>query len=354
VDPVFDQIHQYDLYRYGFGVAVASLSLIVVVLILLGLGLGVVGWKPKKQPFDRTAVSHCGGRFLLIAVGVAFVFGCLVMVMSAVGFFFGSNAQKVCQSLEGPQYEAFENVVDNQELWGGSVLGAVVFRDPRETLSLSQLLRNCENDYALYKAMNLSFLFDIRNDIINFTEVTESLAGEILAAAGSVQLSSDNFFSSDALRGLTDLSRHFSSLNIQSLEEDLSSSRPAVGFNAGEVVGSLSVYRDSTGNATTRDQVDQLISEIQAVSTLAGEIDNLTATLLQDAMALNAAVTTTAALVEQATAIIAYISGDGLALVLNNTSTETFTEIAGYIDGFIEYLADGVRLGNNTICLALP
>ena len=41
---------------------------------------------------------------------MAFVFGCLVMIMAAFGFFFGSNAQKVCQSLEGPHYEGFENV----------------------------------------------------------------------------------------------------------------------------------------------------------------------------------------------------------------------------------------------------
>ena len=44
------------------------------------------------------------------AVGVAFVFGCLVMILAAFGFFFGSNAQKVCQALEGPHYEGFENV----------------------------------------------------------------------------------------------------------------------------------------------------------------------------------------------------------------------------------------------------
>ena len=44
------------------------------------------------------------------AVGVAFVFGAMVMILSALGFFFGSNAQKLCQSLEGPEYEGFANV----------------------------------------------------------------------------------------------------------------------------------------------------------------------------------------------------------------------------------------------------
>lgn len=47
---------------------------------------------------------HCS------AVGVAYLFGFLVLVLAAVGFFFGSNAQKVCQSLEGPEYEGFANV----------------------------------------------------------------------------------------------------------------------------------------------------------------------------------------------------------------------------------------------------
>ena len=57
--------HTYSL-RYSFGVGVACLSLVVVILVLVGMVLGVVGWRPKKQPFDRTRVSHCGGRFLLV------------------------------------------------------------------------------------------------------------------------------------------------------------------------------------------------------------------------------------------------------------------------------------------------
>ena len=33
--------------------------------------------------------------------------------------------------------------------------------------------RNCEDNDAIYKAMNLTNLFDIHNDIINFTEVSK-------------------------------------------------------------------------------------------------------------------------------------------------------------------------------------
>jgi hypothetical protein len=110
IDQAFDEIKKLDAFRYGFGVAVSSLSLVIVVLVLLGLLLGVLGWRPKKQPDTRTTLSHCGGKVLIVAVGVTYLFGAMVMVLSAFGFFFGSNAQKVCQSLEGPEYEGFANV----------------------------------------------------------------------------------------------------------------------------------------------------------------------------------------------------------------------------------------------------
>ena len=51
------------------------------------------------------------------AVGVSYMFGFLVLVLSAVGFFFGSNAQKVCQSLQGPDYEGFTNVRSLSQLY---------------------------------------------------------------------------------------------------------------------------------------------------------------------------------------------------------------------------------------------
>ena len=47
---------------------------------------------------------HCSG------VGLTFLFGFLLLVFSAIVFFFGANAQKVCQALEGPEYPLFSEV----------------------------------------------------------------------------------------------------------------------------------------------------------------------------------------------------------------------------------------------------
>lgn len=346
VDQGFQDIRQYDSYRYGFGVAVCCLSMMVVILVLLGLLLGVIGWRRGRVPYDRTTISHCGGRFLLIAVGGAYLFGCMVMVLSGVGFFFGFNAQKVCQSLEGPEYEGFVNIVDNQELWGGSLLGKALFDDPQKTLSLSQLLRNCEDNYALYKAMNLSFLFDIHTDIINFTEVKEVLNKEIYLAAESIQFSSDSFFSSTGLQTLKDFNNDIGNIDFDAFLVEA----PILGFNVSAVVHNLTVY-NATVNETVQPEVNQLISDILEVSWMAQHIDAKADSLMENVTSLQTLVTTSSMLVTQATEIMEYITGEDLVQVLNNAGNSTFTRIAQYIDDFIQDLTDGL---NNNIGRCRP
>ena len=140
--------------------------------------------RQDKKPYERTRVSHCGGIFLLVAVGLTFAFGLLLLVLATIGFFFGANAQKVCQSLEAPDYLAFTNIVDNTELWGGSLLGVLIFQrtgisnNPTPALFISEALRSCQANEALYSSFNLSNLLpsgSIQREVenrVNFTEVS--------------------------------------------------------------------------------------------------------------------------------------------------------------------------------------
>lgn len=41
---------------------------------------------------------------------VTFVFGFILLILCAIFFFFGSNAQKLCQAVEAPNYPVFEQV----------------------------------------------------------------------------------------------------------------------------------------------------------------------------------------------------------------------------------------------------
>ena len=53
----------------------------------------------------------------------------------------------------------------------GEMLFKPIFSYQMYALHPNLHYRNCEDDIALYRAMNLSFLFDIHTDIIDFSEV---------------------------------------------------------------------------------------------------------------------------------------------------------------------------------------
>ena len=67
-------------------------------------------------------------------MGFTFVFGLLLLVLAVIGFFFGANAQKVCQSLEAPDYLAFTNVSMVGGEWREGVEGESGRREWKERI----------------------------------------------------------------------------------------------------------------------------------------------------------------------------------------------------------------------------
>ena len=47
------------------------------------------------------------------AVGLMFLFGFLLLILSAIMFFFGANAVKSCNAIEFPNYELYVRVCDS-------------------------------------------------------------------------------------------------------------------------------------------------------------------------------------------------------------------------------------------------
>ncbi len=68
VNRCFDDLREYDVYRYAFGVIICCLALIVVILVVVGIVLGMIGFRRDRESFDRTGVSHCGGILLIMYV----------------------------------------------------------------------------------------------------------------------------------------------------------------------------------------------------------------------------------------------------------------------------------------------
>jgi hypothetical protein len=262
----FERLQEYDVYRYAFGVIVCCLALTTVVLTLVGMILGVAGWRKDRSPDSRTRPSHCGGIVLLVDVGLTFLFAFVLLILASLAFFFGSNMQKICQAIEPPEYELYTRVVDNRELWGGSLLGEALLGEGRN-LSLSGALRACEANEALYTAFNLQSLFDVRDRILNTSEIFDDLQQQIDDTINSFNYTSDSFLDNATQTALNDFtSASVDSINITAFRETLSTD--TLGFNLTETIATLMQLRDTfdaAGAATLVTQTDGIISDLVTI-----------------------------------------------------------------------------------------
>lgn len=272
VDQGFEMVQEYDIYRYVVGYAVASLACITVVLVLIGITLGLVGFRRDYRPYQRTWISHCGGIFLLIAVAFAMFVSALLFFVSAASFFFAVNAQNVCEGLEGPEYDGIVNVVDDTELWGGSLLGSFLFNDSNEVFSLSQALENCEEDIAMYTAFNMSSAFPPSLRVREFADETSS----------EVTMSSD-----ETLETFDYTSDDFLSQDVEDIVQNLEDVNAMIGpnppqvltleFNITEAIENLmtvqTMLTNYSGDTGLANQTEEIIGQLNALSANISDIE---------------------------------------------------------------------------------
>ncbi len=51
-------------------------------------------------------------NYIYRGIGTAFLFGFFLLLLSAIFFFFGANSLKICQAVQGPDYELFAQVIN--------------------------------------------------------------------------------------------------------------------------------------------------------------------------------------------------------------------------------------------------
>jgi hypothetical protein len=166
-----------------------------------------------------------------------FLFGFVLLILSCLAFFFGANMQKICQAIEPSEYELFDRIVDNQEVWEGSLLGETVLGSG-EILSLSDALRSCENNEALYTAFNLSSLFDVRMEVLNTTETFSELEQQLNDTIDSFDYTSDSFLDNSTRSALNDFTAaSVESINITAFTDTLAND--VLSFNLTVIIDTL-------------------------------------------------------------------------------------------------------------------
>ena len=74
---------------------------IVLGLNLVGIFLGFCGYKREATPTNRGGASNLGGLCLMASVGISFLTGWVLMLLTSATFTIGGHAERyMCQTLE--------------------------------------------------------------------------------------------------------------------------------------------------------------------------------------------------------------------------------------------------------------
>uniref|UniRef100_A0A8C5UAQ8 Prominin 2 n=1 Tax=Malurus cyaneus samueli TaxID=2593467 RepID=A0A8C5UAQ8_9PASS len=85
--------------RWIAGMVLCSIILLILACNVMGMALGVYGLSKRKDPSDHECRGEAGAKFLLVGVGLAFLFSWLLILLVFVTFLVGGNIQTlVCRN----------------------------------------------------------------------------------------------------------------------------------------------------------------------------------------------------------------------------------------------------------------
>lgn len=282
---------------YGFVIVMCCFVLIVAVVIVAALICGIAGYRKDAVPWERSRVSHCGAVMLLIGVGLMFLFGFLLLILTCIVFFFSSLGQKVCYSA-GPEsnYEIFTEFTDAR-VWGSNqTLFEFLSSTSGTSVSLSSLtaggiILDCRANEPLYATFNIDALLSSGglslNIIDNLTQIIPSVDVLLGQLPSNVNFNAGDLVSADTSQLLSDLINGSSlQLNVSSVVSQLNQS--VTGISVDDLLTDLAQWRamlpalaanitsvETFINTTVRSQVDSATATQRQIVSLLGDLENL-------------------------------------------------------------------------------
>lgn len=203
-------------HRHGLGIALFVAILLIWTVFLIGLFCGVFGYSSQALPYERSQVSTCGARLLLLwafnhficefsltqhdflsAVGLSFLSGGLLLILSSFMYFGSTALQKICNDLAPPEYTVFQRIFDDRQVWNGRTLVGSILQSQLNidsNISITTFLRwvydflfvfssqscndwkviydvicrECEDNSPIYEALQVESFFDLDQLLSNF------------------------------------------------------------------------------------------------------------------------------------------------------------------------------------------
>ncbi|NWV67659.1 PROM2 protein, partial [Malurus elegans] len=160
--PYLREVELFERYRWIAGMVLCSIILLILACNVMGMALGVYGLSKRKDPSDHECRGEAGAKFLLVGVGLAFLFSWLLILLVFVTFLVGGNIQTlVCRNWVNQEIYKFIDTPGNLP----PSMNLTRQLNLRRDSNLTSVYRECKSGAGLWEVLQLDRSYDLNEHL---------------------------------------------------------------------------------------------------------------------------------------------------------------------------------------------
>ncbi|NWV88609.1 PROM2 protein, partial [Machaerirhynchus nigripectus] len=185
--PYLREVERFERYRWIAGTVLCSIILLILACNVTGMALGAYGLSKREDPSDYECRGEAGAKFLLVGVGLAFLFSWLLILLVFATFLVGGNIQTlVCRNWVNQEIYKFIDTPGNLP----PSMNLTRQLNLRRDSNLSSAYRECKSGAGLWEVLQLDRSYDLDEHLKSpkYTADFQKRLGDFTANLGDVRL----------------------------------------------------------------------------------------------------------------------------------------------------------------------
>ncbi|NWY21895.1 PROM2 protein, partial [Aphelocoma coerulescens] len=185
--PYLREAERFERYRWIAGTVLCSIILLILACNVTGMALGAYGLSKREDPSDYECRGEAGAKFLLVGVGLAFLFSWLLILLVFATFLVGGNIQTlVCRNWVNQEIYKFIDTPGNLP----PSMNLTRQLNLRRDSNLSSAYRECKSGAGLWEVLQLDRSYDLDEHLKTpkYTADFQKRLGDFTANLGDVRL----------------------------------------------------------------------------------------------------------------------------------------------------------------------
>ncbi|NXX75746.1 PROM2 protein, partial [Urocolius indicus] len=185
--PYLRGARRFEHYRWIAGTVLCSIILLILACNVTGMALGAYGLSKREDPSDYECRGEAGAKFLLLGVGLAFLFSWLLILLVFATFLVGGNIQTlVCRNWVNQEIYKFIDTPGNLP----PSMNLTRQLNLRRDANLSATYRECKNGAGLWEVLQLDRSYDLDDHLKTpkYTAAFQKRLSDFSTRLGNVRL----------------------------------------------------------------------------------------------------------------------------------------------------------------------